>query len=481
MATTELQSAVPMCKHHTKEELDSYCFTCKFRICEECCRGEHKDHNWRRSKKAAREIRENSHARCEKIEGMISGLEQNEEDRETEDDIERIDKLKMEFISFIDDLAEEMKAKRRVGKSQRNLTKELEKLRKMLNFYKNEVKLVKDNVILEVEEELHILQENISSLSIQLGKKKLKFREGKLSPDVLQYIFGDVVDDKSESKVKVIEKSHFTHVDDSTFIKSIVPVTCNEALVCRLSSTQIDHVDMTGRVIKERKLPTACEDFTMMDNDIIYTRFGDKIIRRLSSSGKASDVISTAPLHPCGISTSRDGGILVTLCDCYPTDITTSSKGDILQITSTGGITQRYGHTEGHTDKVLMNPRRVAQNVNMDLCVVDVIDKELKTRLVVLSIKGHRKFSFIGQPSLKEKFSSDDVVCDHRGRILVTDFYNHAVHLLSEDGHFLELILTEQSPLWRPRCMGLHGDTLWVGCSKGVVRVYEYKEEDDKE
>ncbi|KAK3106653.1 hypothetical protein FSP39_024594 [Pinctada imbricata] len=476
MATTELQSAVPMCKHHTKEELDSYCFTCKLRICEECCRGEHKDHNWRRSKKAAREIRENSHARCENIEGMISGLEQNEEDRETEADIERIDKLKVEFISFIDDLAEDMKTKRRGQKSQRTLTKELEKLRKMLNFYKNEVELVKDNVTLEVEEELHILQENISSLSIQSGRKKLKFREGKLSPDALQYMFGDVVEDKSDSKVKIIEKSHFTHVDDSAFTRSIVPVTCNEALVYRYKSTQIDHVDMTGRVIKERKLPTECADFIMMDNDIIYTHFGDKMIRRISASGTVSDVISTAPLHPSGISTSRDGGILVTLCDCYIKDITTSSKGEILQITSKGGITQRYGHTEGHTDRVLVNPYRVAQNVNMDLCVVDVIDKEIRVRLVVLSIKGHRKFSYTGQQSLKEKFVSDDVVCDHRGRILVTDLYNHAVHLLSEDGHFLGLILTKQSPLWRPRCMGLHCDTLWVGCEKGVVRVYKYND-----
>ncbi|KAK3105691.1 hypothetical protein FSP39_003532 [Pinctada imbricata] len=233
---------------------------------------------------------------------------------------------------------------------------------------------------------------------------------------------------------------------------------------------------MTGRVIKERKLPTDCADFIIMENDIIYTQFGNKKIRRMSFSGTVSDVISTAPLHPYGISTSRDGGILVTLCDCFPKDITTSSKGEILQITSTGGITKRYGHTEGHTDRVLINPRRVAQNVNMDLCVVDTIDKEYNSRLVVSSIKGYRKFSYIGQPSLKKMFSADDVVCDHRGRILVTDYYNHAVHLLSEDGHFLKLILTEQSPLWRPRCLSLQGDTLWVGCEKGVVRVYKYNE-----
>ncbi|KAK3105574.1 hypothetical protein FSP39_000883 [Pinctada imbricata] len=78
-----------------------------------------------------------------------------------------------------------------------------------------------------------------------------------------------------------------------------------------------------------------------------------------------------------------------------------------------------------------------------------------------------------------EKLTSGDVACDHLGRILVTDYNNHAVHLLSEDGHFLELILTKQSPLWRPVSLGLHGDTLWIGCDKGVVRVYKYNEDDD--
>ncbi|KAK3105932.1 hypothetical protein FSP39_008886 [Pinctada imbricata] len=71
-------------------------------------------------------------------------------------------------------------------------------------------------------------------------------------------------------------------------------------------------------------------------------------------------------------------------------------------------------------------------------------------------------------------FTCSDVACDHHCRILLTDLYNHAVHLLREDGHFLQYVLTKQSPLWGPQCLGLHGDTLWVGCEKGVVRVSKY-------
>ncbi|KAK3105854.1 hypothetical protein FSP39_007170 [Pinctada imbricata] len=87
------------------------------------------------------------------------------------------------------------------------------------------------------------------------------------------------------------------------------------------------------------------------------------------------------------------------------------------------------------------------------------------------------RYTYTGQPALKEKFVCNDIACDHHGRILLIDVFNHAVHLLREDGHFLQYVLTEQSPLKWPQSLGLHGGTLWVGCQEGVVRVYKYSDE----
>ncbi|KAK3106145.1 hypothetical protein FSP39_013617 [Pinctada imbricata] len=168
--------------------------------------------------------------------------------------------------------------------------------------------------------------------------------------------------------------------------------------------------------------------------------------------------------------------MLVALCSDFTKKITSESYGEIYNINNKGGIIKKYINTEGDKDKLFVNPCRIAQNINLDLCVVDWVDKEFRSRLVVVSVTSKRRFTYTGQPALKKKFSSDDVICDQHGRILLTDDYNNAVHLLSEDGHFLQYLLTEQSTLRRPRCLGLHGDTLWVGCDKSVVRVYKYKD-----
>ncbi|KAK3106639.1 hypothetical protein FSP39_024224 [Pinctada imbricata] len=86
------------------------------------------------------------------------------------------------------------------------------------------------------------------------------------------------------------------------------------------------------------------------------------------------------------------------------------------------------------------------------------------------------RYTYTGQPALTERFICNGIACDHHGRILLTDFYNHAVHLLRENGFFLQCVLTEQSSLKWPQSLGLCGDTLWVGCPKGMVRVYKYSD-----
>ncbi|KAK3096657.1 hypothetical protein FSP39_002153 [Pinctada imbricata] len=122
-------------------------------------------------------------------------------------------------------------------------------------------------------------------------------------------------------------------------------------------------------------------------------------------------------------------------------------------------------------------PKRLAQNLNLDICVVDYTDKESNSRLLVITATGKVRFIYNGQSSLQRKFAARDVCCDNRGRILVVDLHNNAVHLLREDGEFLQYVLTELNELRGPRCLAMYEDTLWVGCRKGLVKVYRYYED----
>ncbi|KAK3105833.1 hypothetical protein FSP39_006826 [Pinctada imbricata] len=328
---------------------------------------------------------------------------------------------------------------------------------------------------MEVEEEFRILQGNISK-HLTTGRKNIIFQEGIISPEVMKYMFGDFVEDVTRSRVTVSEMSHFIHINESVFINTLQHAGPNEVLVHGYSCRQIERIDMTGKLNKEIKLQTDCEDFILIDNDVIYSHFRDMAIRYLPSTGSVSDIYSTAPHFPVGINTSRDGNILVTLCGCSDRNITSESRGHIIQINTSGGLIRKYGYTDCHSDKVLTWPLTVAQNINLDICIIDRLDKDCRSRLVVITISSQVKFIYTGQSSLREMFVAFDVSCDHRGRILVTDLHNHAIHLLNADGHFIQYVLSNQSPLLWPTSLALDRKTLWVGCREGVIRVYNYSD-----
>ncbi|KAK3106270.1 hypothetical protein FSP39_016449, partial [Pinctada imbricata] len=202
-------------------------------------------------------------------------------------------------------------------------------------------------------------------------------------------------------------------------------------------------------------------------------------IRLFTPPGKESNICSTHPLHPTGICKTQKGGILVCLADCSSQVMASTRTGEVHHINTSGRILHIYNQTGEKEKYIFKHPQRIAENRNTDLCVVDLLDKNWRSRLVVVSSTSSIRFTYYGQPKLKEEFRSYDVCCDEAGRILVTDLLNHAIHLLREDGHFLQYVLTEESPIFKPTCIGLHGDTLWVGGAKSVVRVYQYSDKEN--
>jgi hypothetical protein len=70
-------------------------------------------------------------------------------------------------------------------------------------------------------------------------------------------------------------------------------------------------------------------------------------------------------------------------------------------------------------------------------------------------------------------FCPTDVYGDSRCIILVTDLFNHRVHLLSPDVEFLKYLLTENEVLV-PFALSLYGSTLWVGDCNGMVKLFHY-------
>ena len=85
-----------------------------------------------------------------------------------------------------------------------------------------------------------------------------------------------------------------------------------------------------------------------------------------------------------------------------------------------GKVVRKYG-ADGRT-KLFTSPRRVVQNVNLDLVVVDIIDKEFRTNVIGVSVNGRSRFTYTGQASLMKALEANDVCCDRHGRIMLADF-----------------------------------------------------------
>ncbi|KAK3103408.1 hypothetical protein FSP39_019004 [Pinctada imbricata] len=191
------------------------------------------------------------------------------------------------------------------------------------------------------------------------------------------------------------------------------------------------------------------------------------------TDGKSQSLYSTSPLSPTGICESRDGGLLVCLVECDHSKITSTTKGEVHQIDMKGKIIRKYTNDCKDQSKLFTYPNRVAINVNSDLCVVDILNKDLSCRVIAVAMDSKIHFTYKGQPSLGQKFFASDIMCDFWGRIILSDFFNSAVHVLSADGVFLQFLITADDGLSRPHSITLYADKLWVGCAKGVIKLYE--------
>ena len=332
-----------------------------------------------------------------------------------------------------------------------------------------------ENVVLEVDEDYRRIKTQVATDTSDVKKS---FEEGPFIPATLQYMIGRVVNTADDAdtagglQISVCDSKHFTC--GTEVILSISTNQDDRAWIHQNNSFKNLLVDSSGQDKVELYMKTQFSDFIVLDNgDHMFTCFGAKEIRKVSPTGHVTVVCSTASLGPTGISMSRDGHMLVCLCDCNVSEITADSRGEVHLIDMSGKVMRKYG-ADGRT-KLFTNPRRVVQNVNLDLVVVDVIDKKFRTRVIGVSVNGRSRFTYKGQASLEKIFYAFDACSDQRGGIILTDVYNHAVHVLSADGQFLQYLLTAQDGLVYPRALALHDDTLWVGCDDGVVRVVKLK------
>ncbi|XP_062586738.1 uncharacterized protein LOC134248347 [Saccostrea cucullata] len=476
---------IKTCEFH-ELPIDIVCEDCDELICSNCAKTDHRDHDWKTLTTAAIERRRGLREFLKKIkeedlpeinkkmEKIPQQITENKElcDFETK-------RLQTHFDKIIAELTKFKKLQEKI------LRDDLIKTTDQLNLIKSELEKKKRVIVNTVE----FMEENNSTMSdyglidnqrdltkmpseLEIDmtncEYSVRFIRGEINDNLLKFLFGKTLD---LSAIDVAQIKSFQYGDKE--ILYLEAISEDQCYIKERGSQCIEKVNQQGT--KVHRISITANNMCVTDNgDVYFTNFSNHSISCLSPSGTVSTVTSTDSLQPEGICQSVDFGLLVTLRDFQlnPYKLESHSRRLVRHITVSGDVIHEYEYQEDGQTRLFTHPLRVTQNSNSDLCVVNSIS--LTTgEVVILSPSGRMKSVYRGQ-NLTKKFDPTDIVCDSLCNILVTDYNNKQIHLLSPDGEFLKFLLTDNEVI-RPVRFSLHKSTLWVGCREGVVKVFQYR------
>lgn len=124
-------------------------------------------------------------------------------------------------------------------------------------------------------------------------------------------------------------------------------------------------------------------------------------------------------------------------------------------------------------ERLFRYPRRIAQNSNEDLWVVNRLN-ENTGNIVVIDLEGKLKFRY-NRNTDNLSFDPMDVAANKNGSMIIADFGNHLIHLVKDDGTFLQYIMTRKHGLAFPSTIALdQSDRAWIGCDFGKVHIVRF-------
>ncbi|KAK3099566.1 hypothetical protein FSP39_006349 [Pinctada imbricata] len=288
----------------------------------------------------------------------------------------------------------------------------------------------------------------------------------------MKYMFGRLA---SGGKDKQLYARSVSYVRFGTqMIFSMIATAENTVWIHPFCSEMNVLIDNTGEIIEQIDYKRKYGNAIIEGKRHIITSYSDKSVVESTELGLVT-VYSTVPFIPFSVCQSRGGGLLVSLIEGDRSDITSLTKGEVHHVDLKGSLIKRYAKEKDSDSALFTWPHKVAQNVNLDLCVLDSTTGKEGNILKIISVDGRPRFTYSGHPGMETGFIAGDVVCDSTGRILVTDHLNNNIHVLSADGDFLHYLIKAQDDLREPCSLSLYDDTLWVGCRNGTIRNYRIK------
>ncbi|XP_062585722.1 uncharacterized protein LOC134247364 [Saccostrea cucullata] len=195
---------------------------------------------------------------------------------------------------------------------------------------------------------------------------------------------------------------------------------------------------------------------------LLYSDQSDNTIKMITSEGNTETLVHFGDWVPKGLASSEfKNGQRLFVC--------LHSKDDhkVAQYNSKGSFEQEFLYPSEH------HPLYIAVNKNGDIGTTD----HRQNSVAVMDKFGNPRFIYKGniESNKHKSFQPISIATDYFSNILVTDWANHGVHILSGDGAFLRFISPQQR-IKEPRGLCVVGEgLLCMGeCASGTIKVFKY-------
>jgi hypothetical protein len=425
--------------------------------------------------------------KIEKLEEIEDKISQNlvrceSENKDLEKDDYMWDSMSVDAIKKID--ARENKMKEEIGKYAQGLRDNIEKNNRKNKQLMSEKAKEIDKSKITLEDQQEKIQTAKKSTKAEIIFAAAKEHGGsvsdlsftKLRPEIQEFVPGELNISKSFgilSSVKLSNKSHDTelkvlksYTTDLSDVHRLVSLDKTTAWISSYKGNIIRKVVIDDKIQTIKEIPVEIYDMTLTKSNDILIAINSSDVKLITQSGQIKPFLSVSPLITTGIHVTHNNDIILGVMEKDTYKLTDKSCRKIIVFGENKKEKQSYQYNK-HKQRLFTVPFRITDK-NSDIVVIDRTSYD-DGRVVVLGKEGGVEWIYQGHPQINTEdkpFYPSDIVTTSVGNIIVADYNNHTLHVISGEGELLTYKDMSDQGVILP--LSLDIDTLgqlWVGCN----------------
>ena len=502
------------CHTHNTTDPELWCKTCDVPICVTCITEQHNGH---KCCKIATKLSEKRDTMLEETKALrditIIAWEEvlNQARRITTDFLANIDDIDKELVARAEDMRKQvevilsqsqktLKQMKNSGlakllKQEKHLVDKIEKMKADVARCENQLLDADPNVLLQFEQGTIQTKETPPPLETTFLPT---FTRGENDINVLEKFFGSL----STESVSVLEKSSkspLSTVPTSSSDPGKTPVLLKQS-DSSSSATQRSLIP-TPSVLSQFDVNINDPRLACLEGGLAWVETEEKKIQLMDRKEAVKDKINI-DFDFCDMIVTSDGALLLpdytsrciktvskqkkistlfktsgkpySLCCLQNGDIVVAFDEDsrVIMYTRDGKIKRTLDHIK------FRYPKKVAvNNANQDICICDHEEDGVyfPGKVIAVGADGQLRYEYSGQGG--KPIVPADACTDQMGHVLIIDCDNHQIHILDQEGRFIQYILTLQE-LNYPNTIDVDREGhVWVGdvdINKGHIKVARY-------